>query len=78
MIKEEKLSDLGDFWVVTLKGIQNRHKSAGGIFVKIHVTTICTQGIKHTIEQCKFVTGNKHRKRYKLLHKLHETAYFPV
>ena len=50
MIKEEKLSDLGDFWVVTLKGIQNRHKSAGGIFVKIHVTTICTQGIKHTIE----------------------------
>jgi hypothetical protein len=45
MIKEEKLSDLGDFWVVTLKGIQNRHKSAGGIFVKIHITTIAHKAL---------------------------------
>jgi len=35
MIKEEKLSDSGDFLIVTLNGIKNRHKSAGGIFVKI-------------------------------------------
>jgi hypothetical protein len=50
MIREEKLSDSGDFWIVTLNGIKNRHKSAGDISIKIHVTTICTKGIKRTIE----------------------------
>jgi hypothetical protein len=50
MVTEEKLSDSGDFWIVTLNGIKNRHKSAGGISVKIHATTICTKGIKHRIE----------------------------
>jgi len=49
MMKEETLSDLGDFCVVALNGIKNRHKSAGGIFIQIHVTIICTQGIKRTI-----------------------------
>jgi hypothetical protein len=50
MIKEEKLSHSGHFWKVTLNGIKIGHKGAGDIFVKIHVTTICTQDIKHTIE----------------------------
>jgi hypothetical protein len=50
MVKEHELSDSGDFWVVTLNGIKNRHENAGGIFVKIHVTTICTRGYRHIIE----------------------------
>jgi len=50
MITDEKLLDSGDFWIGTWNEIENRHKSAGGILVKIRVTTICTQDIKHTIE----------------------------
>ena len=41
---------MGDFWIVTLDEIKNRHKSAEGIFVKIRITTIYTQDIKHAIE----------------------------
>jgi hypothetical protein len=50
MIKENKLSDSWNFWLVTLNGIKIRHKSAGGIFVKINVITICTQGIQLATE----------------------------